>query len=610
MQPENASAESPLPDFHSPEFNRIDELDDNRENYRTFQSLDGVVTADMLYHAERKKAAETSFREDKTAGSGAAKSKAQEESSPPDLPPPLTIASKGRTLIIGSELEQVLDCGEKLSDQGLKCTLCVLADSNSLNLSLSRTPPFALVEAASADVSGSFGSFSVKVGPIGDQVDLSLLLGDDTGYFDLVLDLQASPSYCAKQLPLGYYAPGHSRAGLDEALSELPEMRGRFTRPQFTMLLADRCLHGRSRKRDCRLCLETCPIGAITSTGSTIAIDPYLCQGCGACSLVCPADAIRMQAPTQEEILSELGRIISAAGNSSPDLIVHDSRMGDRSMQSLAAASCSSPLVFKIDEIGRFGTAVMLTALAKGAGSVTLVAHQDAPEPVKAALQRQGTLVSAILGGLNIPADRVRVLFQSDKDIGPTEFTCPSRPVEPLADRNFFAATVENRDLIRQAAHYLQKTSATKLPAVSLPADAPFGAVAIKTDACSLCMACAGTCPTKALAASGEEPRLSFTESRCHQCGHCAAACPENAIALQPRLLYDAEAAGKPVVLHEVEPFKCIECGLPFASQTMVSRMQDKLKGHWMYSSDRQIRRLQMCRTCRTRDSLTAGDYR
>jgi ferredoxin len=128
-------------------------------------------------------------------------------------------------------------------------------------------------------------------------------------------------------------------------------------------------------------------------------------------------------------------------------------------------------------------------------------------------------------------------------------------------------------------------------------------------ESCSFCMACVGGCPSGALVSGGEMPRLSLVESRCHQCGLCAAVCPENSIQLQPRLLCNTEAATTPAVLREVEPFKCIECGEPFATTAMISRMQEKLNGHWMYNSSRQVRRLRMCRACRTRDALLAGDY-
>ncbi len=77
---------------------------------------------------------------------------------------------------------------------------------------------------------------------------------------------------------------------------------------------------------------------------------------------------------------------------------------------------------------------------------------------------------------------------------------------------------------------------------------------------------------------------------------------------LLPRMLCDPDAVEAPAVLNEAEPVRCVECGVPFASQAMISRIRGKLAGHWMYGGDRQLRRLQMCRTCRTRDALSSQD--
>ena len=143
-----------------------------------------------------------------------------------------------------------------------------------------------------------------------------------------------------------------------------------------------------------------------------------------------------------------------------------------------------------------------------------------------------------------------------------------------------------------------------------LPAGSPFGAVTVDSAACTLCMACAVACPSGALLASGDLPRLEFVEARCHQCGLCEETCPEGAIRLLPRMLCDPRAAEMPAVLHEVEPFRCVECGVPFATRAMIDRMKDKLMGHWMYADERQLRRLQMCGTCRTRDALGSQDMK
>ena len=90
------------------------------------------------------------------------------------------------------------------------------------------------------------------------------------------------------------------------------------------------------------------------------------------------------------------------------------------------------------------------------------------------------------------------------------------------------------------------------------------------------------------------------------QCGLCESACPEDAIALQPRMLFDTDARQRARVLHEEEPFKCIVCGRPFATASMIDRMMGKLQGHWMFQDEAATRRLKMCENCRIVDVARA----
>jgi ferredoxin len=614
--PEETSAAFPQLDFLSTEFNNIDELDDNRGNYRSFQSLAGIVTSDMRHHQKRKqlKLSGGSITEITEAEETEEIENRSEEAVNVKTPLPLTIVSRGRLLVIDTNLERAIQYAGFLGDNGMTCTLCV-PNWGSSDFPVSRIGSLVLVEVDSVSISGGFGGFTpVVTGADGRQENLSALIGHlsgmtghDSGVFDLVLDLQPAASFSGKQLPVGYYAPGEDKIRIEAALLELQEMRGRFKKQQLTVLLEDRCLHGRSRSHDCFRCLQICPVTAIKPENRKIAIDQYLCQGCGACALVCPSDAIQLLNPAQEELLAELAGALSesaAMETTLPDVFLYDGDIDENLLKSRVGITAARMMYVEVEDIGRIGLEVMLVALAYGAGSVTLVCDRQRPVEIREALEQQVRLGAEILRGLRMPPDCIRFVIWSrvpEQRISAGS----SRSPLPLAT---FTFDHDKRTLLRLAAQYFHEAYGISPAAIVLPAGAPFGVVEID-ESCSLCMACAGGCPSGALVSGGDMPRLSLVESRCHQCGLCAAVCPENSIQLRPRLLCNTEAASTPVVLREVEPFKCIACGEPFATTAMISRMQEKLSGHWMYNSSRQVRRLQMCRACRTRDALVAGDY-
>jgi len=611
-------------DFLSTEFNRVDDLDDNMENYRSFHSLAGIVTSDMRYHEERKKNRKVTDTIAEKPQEKEQEEGCEKESERATYPSPLTIVSRGRVLLIDTNLERAITCAESMSGKGLSCTLC-LANCSDPVPSASLLGSAVLIEASGLVVSGGFGGFvAMATGADGRKIGLATLIGKlsalrehQTSCFDLVLDLQTNPSFAGKQLPVGYYAPGESKSRLEAALLELPEMRGRFKKPQLTEVLHDRCLNGRFRDHDCLRCLTICPSVAIGAEGRKITINQHLCQGCGACTLVCPADAINLLHPPQATLLAELAGLLTDAAADKrllPDLILYDANIDVDVVGNRRAARADSSIYCQVEDIGRLGLEVLLAALACGAGSVTLLVDLNCPADIREALTRQVEQGVVIAEGLQLPEDSFRLVFLSRSEghlaaaMEDLLQGVPGRslhaPLPPVA----FSFDHDKRTLIRLAAEHLAQASEREPPVIGLPTGAPFGRLAID-QSCSLCMACAGICPSGALLASGDAPRLSFVESRCHQCGLCAASCPEHAIRLEPRLLCSTELADRQTILREVEPFKCIECQEPFASAAMIDRLQERLDGHWMYRTNRQVRRLQMCRTCRTRDALMAGDY-
>ena len=132
-----------------------------------------------------------------------------------------------------------------------------------------------------------------------------------------------------------------------------------------------------------------------------------------------------------------------------------------------------------------------------------------------------------------------------------------------------------------------------------LPAGAPYGAVVVDTEACTLCLSCASLCPTGALGDNPDLPQLRFQEDACIQCGLCTNVCPENAILLKPQLDL-TDLALTQTVLNEEEPFACVECGDLFGVKSTIEKITEKLAGkHAMFANPAAARMIQMCDNCR-----------
>jgi len=156
------------------------------------------------------------------------------------------------------------------------------------------------------------------------------------------------------------------------------------------------------------------------------------------------------------------------------------------------------------------------------------------------------------------------------------------------------------RELLRLALRELHRAAPAPVDVIALPQGAPFGAVAIAAEGCTLCLACVSACPTGALSGDPDRPMLRFAEDACVQCGLCKATCPEKVVSLVPQLDFRA-ATARARVLKEEEPFACIRCGKPFGVKSTIERITAKLEGkHWMFKGSAQrLDLIKMCDDCR-----------
>src|SRR6266700_4008813 len=156
------------------------------------------------------------------------------------------------------------------------------------------------------------------------------------------------------------------------------------------------------------------------------------------------------------------------------------------------------------------------------------------------------------------------------------------------------------REVLRLALRGLQRAAPSPTDVIALPAEAPFGAVEVDVDGCTLCLACVSACPTGALLDDPDQPMLRFVEDVCVQCGLCKATCPEKVITLTPQLDFRAATAAARVLKRE-EPFHCIRCNKPFGVKSTIERVAAKLEGkHWMFQNSAQrLDVIKMCEDCR-----------
>ena len=437
--------------------------------------------------------------------------------------------------------------------------------------------------------------------------------------FDLVLDLSAEPLLRRVELPDGYAAPGRDPFEQALAVQALGEFVGEFEKPRYVAFEAGLCAHSRAKKSGCTNCIEACATEAIRSSGDVIAVDPYLCKGCGTCSTVCPSGALSFQFPRVPELGQRVKTLLAEyarAGGEDACLLFHSAEAGAATIARLARRGRGLParvIPVELWSADTVGLDLMLGSLALGACQVAVFAagSQDA-----APLRAQAALGQTILTALGYAGEHLRVIAADADDWHALETALYGwAPASGVAQPARFQLLPKKRETLDFAlrhlvAHAPAAHTAAGLPAViALKAGAPFGQV-IASDACTLCMSCTGACPAGALRAATDAYRLEFVEKNCLQCGLCEVSCPESAITLEPRLLpgeYGNEGGRRVRTLREADIFHCSACGKPMGAAPLIESMIARLSGHSMFAGEAERARLRMCADCRVIDMMKAG---
>ncbi|MDE4140418.1 MULTISPECIES: 4Fe-4S binding protein [Rhodobacterales] len=499
------------------------------------------------------------------------------------------VVSEGLCLIVGSG-DVALAAAKRLQDS-LAVTVLLTGEDEP---PMSRD--FDVVRGQLRQASGALGQFQVTIDAL-QQLDTtgrswSWTAPRDGGHSecDIILDLTGgTPLFPAHEKREGYLrADPKGVQAVADAVLEASQLVGTFEKPLYVRSEPLLCAHSRASQTGCTNCLDVCPTGAISPNGDHVSIDPMICAGCGACASLCPSGSITYDAPPTDTLMRRIQVLAKAyldAGGSAPRLLVVNEH-GAEMIRLAARFGRGLPadvLPLELEAMNTFGHAEILAALAAGFAHVSLLMS---PKVDRAVQERELTLAQAIAG------DKATLLDLNDPDalsdaLFGAEVPAPiNEPLRPMGTR---------RQITRQAARALAP-EADMLP---LPDDAPYGAVLVDTDSCTLCLSCVSLCPSGALGDNPDLPQLRFQEDACLQCGLCANVCPEQAISYEPRLNLQPEALSQ-VVVHEEEPFACVECGTLFGVKSTIERITEKLAGkHAMFATSDAARMIQMCDDCR-----------
>ncbi|MCO5399801.1 4Fe-4S binding protein [Ralstonia soli] len=449
-----------------------------------------------------------------------------------------------------------------------------------------------------------------------------------SGQFDLIFDLSDAPAFAQHQPPQGYFHAGADAGRQLTTSLALLQMVGEFEKPKFFQYKESICAHGRNGQVGCDTCVQVCSASAISSQWKdgrgSVHVTPNLCVGCGACTTACPTGAITYAYPNasyQGRKLKTLLNTYASAGGRDAVVLLHNGERGRTLIEQLGRAACIGKaqgvpvnvLPVEVFHAASTGPDLWLTALAYGAARVAIVLTEDDAPQYRAMLAEQVAMVQAVLQGLGEPADASGVVLIDvagaaafDARLNAADVSGALRGFRRDMPAATFAVAAAKRETLDFALDHLARHAKATEAVIPLPAGAPFGAITVDRERCTLCMACVGACPSQALRDQAERPVLSMIERNCVQCGLCETTCPEDAIALVPRLNLSA-AARQPVTLNETQPFHCIRCNKPFGTAQMVTTMLTKLGAHPAFSGA-AAERLKMCGDCRVIDMMERGE--
>jgi ferredoxin len=323
----------------------------------------------------------------------------------------------------------------------------------------------------------------------------------------------------------------------------------------------------------CGLCVDACPLGAISSGARLPVVDPVRCTGCALCVTACPVGAMDVPGSSLDQYEAQLrvllrdpdrGIVLACRTAALPEEVAEIARESSTGW-SVVRVSCLAMVTpgWVLQIVASGATVALLSCGGDCAGA------WDLAEGTRVAYCR---LALEELGEAD-PADRVRMLTGAPEEMLSTLFAPRHRGAREPRTVVLAEPVSTGSALLRLAADHGADPGASIAHHSS-----PVGMVDVRRDLCTVCGACATVCPTSALRFEETQDlaRLLYDANRCLPCGRCLSACPEGALDLRAEANLPALAAGQIEVARSELP-RCGRCGRPLAAAATAARVDDLL---------------------------------
>ncbi len=376
-------------------------------------------------------------------------------------------------------------------------------------------------------------------------------------------------------------------------------------------VMGGRCLNVRHRARDCRICVEACPVNAISVPrqagvdAEPVVLDRDACVRCGLCLNVCPTGVFAQTEPPESKLHQAIDRSssqvieLACPRKEPPDL----SRVPEAGVVQTprCLAALSVPTLLELATGGKtlwLNDSICHTCPIGGA-------RQTIEQTITVAdrwLQVMGH-ASAIRSFLDaadelVEEPTVRPVMRGDRPVlsrrdffksltgrtaqamggfigdreGPRPGESGSAPPEgPHANREDTEKRTGQRLTHHIPARRQHLASAlrrlTPDPMIQVPtAGLPIADVTV-SDSCTACGLCAQFCPTEAITflSDGEYYVLHFSAALClgEDCSLCIIGCPTGAVRFGQEVIADELLSTQPRPLKAGRLAPCPQCGAP-----------------------------------------------